>query len=234
MINRIFINYKNLQLGGSSSNTCFETEISKSDLSQQYWTNYHNKDNINNFNQFNINTIGSFRNYDDIKCSGMQQIVKYLDINSNDTFYDLGSGLGKVVFEVAKSNPNKSIGVEFNKELFDKSLELKNKFLLTNDHFDNIEFINNNVMDENFDDATKIFSAIVSNKNEGIIEEKNNSDEKSQLILSIQNKINNNNNIQKVLSMHELDLIGDWNKQNVNIDVSWSGGTQEMFLYSKN
>ena len=68
--------------------------------------------------------------------------------NPSTVFYDLGSGLGKMVIHIGlQCNIKKSIGIEFSKERYEASLFLKEKF--TQDT-NNIHFINQSYFNSTF------------------------------------------------------------------------------------
>ena len=52
--------------------------------------------------------------YGELTPAGTQRVVEELDLSGRDVFYDLGSGVGKVVLQVAMSVPvRKCVGVEY-------------------------------------------------------------------------------------------------------------------------
>ena len=54
--------------------------------------------------------------YGELTCRGVEQLGRLLQLGQKDVFYDLGSGLGKVVLQVAMTMPvRKAIGVEIAK-----------------------------------------------------------------------------------------------------------------------
>lgn len=42
----------------------------------------------------------------------LAEIVDFMPLTGEDTFYDLGSGVGKLVMQVASTTPCNSVGVE--------------------------------------------------------------------------------------------------------------------------
>ena len=124
-----------------------------SDIETLYRYNSHNLINKTNFD---INLVGS-EGYGETGYSSIESIVNhYSNYFNNDTvFYDLGSGIGKIVIHIGvKYKPKKSCGIEFSVERYLKSVELLEKFNDT----ENIMFINDNILNCDLSDATVIYS----------------------------------------------------------------------------
>ncbi|MBT3250008.1 MAG: class I SAM-dependent methyltransferase [Candidatus Pacebacteria bacterium] len=85
------------------------------------------------------------------KKSVLKKLVKYLDINSNQKIYDLGSGSGQVTFFLAKNSPAEIIGVEKNQPLyliskFKKMFHSQLKLKLINQDLFNINLSNADII----------------------------------------------------------------------------------------
>lgn len=75
--------------------------------------------------------------------------------NNETVFYDLGSGVGKIVYHIGlKYNPKKACGIEYVKARHEFSQKLKAKYNIVND---NIIFINDNILNSDISDATFIY-----------------------------------------------------------------------------
>lgn len=116
----------------------------------------YNSSMIYNSTIFDPDVVGS-DGYGETGYSSIELLVKqYSDYFNQDTvFYDLGSGVGKIVIHIGvKYKPKKSCGIEFSKERYLKSLDLLKNF---ND-VDNINFINDNILNCDLSDATVIYT----------------------------------------------------------------------------
>ena len=96
--------------------------------------------------------------YGEMSQSGVDEIIKRFPtyFNEDTIFYDLGSGLGKVVLHMGLVVlPYKSIGVEYSTPRFNGSLHLKDKYALENK---NIEFHNVPLQEQDVSNATVVYS----------------------------------------------------------------------------
>ncbi len=95
--------------------------------------------------------------YGEITLNGTNMIVeKFKEHFNKDTiFYDLGSGLGKMVLHIGlQYKVKKSIGIEYSKERDNGAQYLKNMYAK---ECDNIIFIKGNMLDIDISDATVIY-----------------------------------------------------------------------------
>ena len=109
-----------------------------------------------NLTDFDEGEVG-FPIYGEITMKGVDLLVKKFITHFNDetVFFDLGSGLGKMVSHIGlKYKVKKSVGIEYSKERYNGSLHIKEKFFPTEN---NIIFINDNFMDTDISDATVIY-----------------------------------------------------------------------------
>jgi len=109
-----------------------------------------------NLTDFDEGEVG-FPIYGEITMKGVDLLVKKFITHFNDetVFFDLGSGLGKMVAHIGlKYKVKKSVGIEYSKERYNGSLHIKEKFFPTEN---NIIFINDNFMDTDISDATVIY-----------------------------------------------------------------------------
>lgn len=98
--------------------------------------------------------------YGEITYEGLGQLLKILNLTLRDVFYDLGSGLGKVVLQTYMTTPVfEAVGIEISPTRYaasEKALNrLKRLHLLPSSP--NIHFINNNIGRVNLNKATVIF-----------------------------------------------------------------------------
>lgn len=90
-------------------------------------------------------------------CSSIKdvfEIFKEIKLNNCKNFVDFGSGDGKVVLVAALFT--NAAGIESDKELFDKSIEFKNK-LIKKIKLNEIKFENKNYLNEDFSKYDVIF-----------------------------------------------------------------------------
>ena len=121
-------------------------------LNELYGVNSWSYINTTNFEK----EIGS-NVYGEITQKGVKAILtRFKDhFNENTVFYDLGSGLGKMVIHVGlKGGVKKSIGIEYSEKRHEGALELRKKYAPNNS---NIFFLRKNMFDFNLDDATVIY-----------------------------------------------------------------------------
>jgi len=95
--------------------------------------------------------------YGEITENGTNSMVNHFKkyFNKDTVFYDLGSGLGKMVLHIGlQYNIKKSVGIELSKERHKAALTLKEKYAPTNDK---INFICKSFFDHDWSDATVIY-----------------------------------------------------------------------------
>lgn len=94
--------------------------------------------------------------YGEITQKGTETIIKKFSehFNENTVFYDLGSGLGKMVSHIGIACGCKSIGIEYSKERHNGALTIKDKLL---SDYESISFKNGNVLDFDISDATVVY-----------------------------------------------------------------------------
>ncbi len=115
-----------------------------------------NSDKIYNKTDFNNNEVGS-EGYGETGFYSIESLVSYYKeyFNNETVFYDLGSGIGKIVYHIGiEYKPKKACGIEFSKERYLVSEKIKDDFKITND---NIFFINENILNCDLSDATVIY-----------------------------------------------------------------------------
>lgn len=95
--------------------------------------------------------------YGEVMYEGTNSIVKKFSkhFNKDTVFYDLGSGLGKMVLHIGMEYGAKmSTGIEYSKERCDTSIRLKDEYAK---EFNNIDFKCGNVLDYDLSDASVIY-----------------------------------------------------------------------------
>lgn len=93
--------------------------------------------------------------------SGMEVVdiaIKLLDIQDNDIFYDLGCGDGRLLITSCQLNKLiKCVGIEYDIDIYNKAIELVNKYELA----EQITILHDNVLNIDFDNATKLFIYLI-------------------------------------------------------------------------
>jgi len=79
-----------------------------------------------------------------VPADDIYEAFKQLNLQKHKTFIDLGSGDGKVVL-IASLFCDRTIGIEIDNELFQKSLELQENLRISNAAFFNNDFYDHNV-----------------------------------------------------------------------------------------
>ena len=98
--------------------------------------------------------------YGEITSGSLEKLIQYLRIKSDDVFYDLGSGVGKVVMQVALNSPvKKAIGIELSETRFNHAQDvrrqaIKQKLIAAA----RIKFRNADVLSTNLNNATIIYT----------------------------------------------------------------------------
>ena len=94
--------------------------------------------------------------YGEISRDGAETLLSRLNLegllNSETIFYDLGSGLGRLVMHACLKYPINAVGIEFSKERYKYSTQLYKNLKLTN-----ATFINGDYFKCNISNATLIF-----------------------------------------------------------------------------
>ena len=111
---------------------------------------------VMNKTKFDVKLVGD-EGYGETGYNSIEEIVNQYKshFNEDTVFYDLGSGIGKIVFHIGlKYNPKKSCGIEYSRERYETSLKLMETHNIKND---NISFINDNILNCDISDATVIY-----------------------------------------------------------------------------
>lgn len=112
---------------------------------------------VYNKTEFDRNLVGS-EGYGETGYESFEAIIENFGgfFSQSAVFYDLGSGLGKIVAHVClKCDVKKSCGIEYSKERHQFSLRMIEDFQIKKD---NIAFINENILNCNLSDATVIYT----------------------------------------------------------------------------
>ena len=113
------------------------------------------KKGVKNTTSFDEEKVGS-PVYGEITQRGTEALLEKFSeyFNKNTVFYDLGSGLGKMVAHVGLVSESKSIGIEYSEQRHSGATIMQETFLKNHN---NISFKNGNVLDFDLSDATVIY-----------------------------------------------------------------------------
>ncbi|OQA35970.1 MAG: Histone methylation protein DOT1 [Candidatus Dependentiae bacterium ADurb.Bin331] len=106
-----------------------------------------------------VRTQGGDPTYGEITVKGAAELLKDLDLQRKDVFYDLGSGVGKLVVQTALTTPvGKAVGVELAPTRHEHAQAIKNEIEKRNLLKDTkLEFQRKNVAEIPLEDASVIF-----------------------------------------------------------------------------
>jgi precorrin-6B methylase 2 len=138
---------KNKQKGGS---------ISVAKLLEQTYTGV-NGYAIPKQEQTLVNIKGSSV-YGEITHIGMKSLLKHLNLTSQDTFCDLGSGTGRVCLQAALESPVGSVkGVELSRTRHTTAMTSLNKIKSHSNYRNNVQFIQQDMTTTNLSDVSVIY-----------------------------------------------------------------------------
>lgn len=118
--------------------------------------------NITAEEQQKIHGQGWSPTYGEITPEGASMLIKEYKLNGNDVFYDLGCGVGKLVFQVLlEGGVKKSIGIELSptRIKYAKDAQEKLKDILSTHKCGIIDFLEQNMLDADLSDATALYVA---------------------------------------------------------------------------
>ncbi|MEX0940683.1 MAG: hypothetical protein WDZ41_04955 [Candidatus Babeliales bacterium] len=109
-----------------------------------------------------IEKEGGNSTYGEITDKGVQILIDDLKLTKQDIFYDLGSGVGRMVTKVYLDSPvKKSVGIELSDSRHKQALHIK-KMLEKKDKLEKnraLQFKKENILKSDIDDATVIYLA---------------------------------------------------------------------------
>jgi len=225
MISNLKYKIYKIQKGGSPIPPC---KSQKTSFLQDYYTNESlNKIKTPNLEKTDIILIHNDNPevkviYGEVCGYEVDNLIKELNINESDVFYDLGSGNGHVCATVLfGSNCKKCVGIELSETRHNEGIRIKD--LIYNNHPDKVVdkelvLINDNFMNYNYDDATIVFMDSVFYEDKTINE--------------IEKRFKDNPNFRCLVSMKSyynpvhLKFV-----KTININASW--GQSTLYLYEK-
>lgn len=118
-----------------------------------------------------IRACNSAPTYGEIVYASIEKVIDILNLQKEDIFYDLGSGVGKVVMQVCMTTPvEKAIGVELSATRFNKSIEALSRFQaldpLRSVH---CQYLHKDFSEVNLEAATAIFMCSTCYPNELLV-----------------------------------------------------------------
>ena len=162
---------------------------------------------------------GIYDNYDEMGYNTITKIINEIkkDINNEDIFYDLGSGLGKVTTQFYLDTIcKKVVGIEYFKDLFDVSIKVKKSINIEKGR--SIEYYQGNLINFDIDEATIIYFGIVNNKGAKIIE----GDILKDIVIE---KIKKSKNLKIIFSLTALDILYKKKIEKIYVPLKTKNGT---------
>lgn len=163
-----------------------------------------------------------YTTYGEIQTRGINTLLKEMELDENDVFYDFGSGIGKMTVQMFLNTPIRgAIGIEAYKPRCDDSKriakQLKKEFPEAFEGNRQLHFKQGNFLKENLKDATIMYtcSTCFSQK----------------LLRDIGTRVNHAPKMRYVISLVEIPNIGLKYQQRLFIKCGWEKRT-ECFLYS--
>jgi|TARA_Y100000813_G_C24145208_1_gene344431 hypothetical protein len=163
---------------------------------------------------------GLYLTYGYIKNSCIDDIIKKLEINNNDVFYDLGSGIGNVCFKISYSTNAKSIGYELVESRHEVATNINNELSLSENMKDKVKLFNDDFtkLKDGIDDATIIFTDSIMFSD--------------SLLKQIENMAYSSPNLRYLISMKKLPKSDKFELlETASCEASWS--TSQINIYKK-
>lgn len=115
---------------------------------------------ISNKDEKRIKEVKSSSVYGEITTSAAQKLIDYMDLGKKDVFYDLGSGVGRLVLHTAlSSNAKKIVGIELSSarhKIAKEVLKIAQKERLVK--CQNVEYWCSDILRRRLDDATFVYT----------------------------------------------------------------------------
>lgn len=164
---------------------------------------------------------GGHPQYGEIPYDSAAHIIDDLQLTRHDVFYDLGSGVGKLVIQVYLTTPVKrSVGIEISPTRWNIA-ESSRKELATDDHMvqgRELAFINQNISKASLSDATVCFISGITFP--------------QQLIQSVMDRLSSLDHDVKVLSVLPLPPHKQFTLlKTYNVPMSWYPEGVDVCLY---
>lgn len=156
--------------------------------------------------------------YGELTPGSVRRLIERLELGDGDVFYDLGSGLGKVVLQVAMTTPVKRcVGVELSKTRTREArsaLKKANDLGLVTAEF--VAFRVEDLVDARFDDATVIYCCSTAFT--------------LRFLRSLSRRIARVPKLRTFVSLREIDLEHFEKIETMKLDASWCRGVR-VHLY---
>lgn len=169
-----------------------------------------------------IEEKGGNPTYGEITPKGMAQLIEHFKLfrlDEYDTFYDLGSGIGKVATQVALTTRARAVGVELSPTRHNIADGIRHELLRKNilRHPNKLRFIEGNIIDVDLSDASVIFMCSTCFSDE--------------LMKKITEKISKLPQVVHVITLKELtphdtyDIYDFFPGEPFNVPTTWSDNT---------
>jgi len=163
--------------------------------------------------------------YGEILPTSVSNMIKEMNVNANDVFYDLGCGTGKVVIQYfLQTNIKKSVGIEISSTRANKAQHNINIVLAKFPKIFNnrkIEIIQDNILNVNLSDATCVYLCSTCFS--------------SILLNNVLDKIKTTSkNIRVIVTLKDFDsdeYLNKFQKKVISIPCTWSDSTIAYMYY---
>ena len=115
---------------------------------------------LSNEDSVKMRTVGPASVYGEILYDSLEVLLDTLRVGSTDVFYDLGSGVGKAVMQVAlNTDAKKVVGLELSANRMDRAFEAKERLIALGytKAAEKLELKEQDFLEASIDDATIIF-----------------------------------------------------------------------------
>ena len=170
--------------------------------------------------------------YGEVTGVGARQLAEEMGISSAKArggegriiFYDLGSGVARLVVQMVLDNPiaiNKSVGVELSKERHDVASSVLSRLRSSeykSDLLSKVELSNADALEYDFSDATHIYISSLCFPR--------------QVLEELQNIILTLDNVRVVAALNRLDKLessSDWVVRTVHVQMTWGSGSAKIY-----
>ena len=163
-----------------------------------------------------------FTTYGEILPVSVGELIRGLDVNRDDVFYDLGSGTGKVCTQfMLDSDARKSAGIEISDTRVREANIIKQKLEEANPYLfygRELTHLNQNVVECDLSDATIIYTCSTCFS--------------PDFLEIISQKIRQTPNVRAVISLKQLPGMDGFKMRTMPIECTWAKST--AYVYTKN
>lgn len=168
----------------------------------------------------NITKTGGDPTYGEITPQAVAILIQNLKLTKDDVFYDLGSGVGKMVVQIYLTTPvKKSVGIELSSIRSKQAQQVKSKLEKANKLIAGKEliFLEEDILKSSLDDATVIYVASLCFSND--------------FMKKLVHKLSKLKKNLKLITLSSLPILEGFKlEKKYALPMSWSTST-EVYLY---